>query len=169
MCVQDVDVQCVLQFTLLHAAGCALHRHTSRVIHRLELCSEFAIFRSPTSAYNYVVHALSVHRPYIDKEKKTACRGDEREAARSSNLRERSAQRQSERRSPLRPLGSRREPTTADSGTGTPTRTQPGKVVAAQREARTATTRWRSRRRERRLRVVVVVREAGREASQPSR
>ena len=37
ICVQDIDVQCVLQFTLLHAAGCALHRHTSRVIHRLEL------------------------------------------------------------------------------------------------------------------------------------
>ena len=37
ICVQDVDVQCVLQFTLIHAAGCALHRHTSRVIHRLEL------------------------------------------------------------------------------------------------------------------------------------
>lgn len=36
ICVQDVDVQCVLQFTLIHAAGCALHRHTSRVIHRLE-------------------------------------------------------------------------------------------------------------------------------------
>lgn len=37
ICVQDIDVQCVLQFTLIHAAGCALHRHTSRVIHRLEL------------------------------------------------------------------------------------------------------------------------------------
>ena len=37
ICVQEVDVQCVLQFTLIHAAGCALHRHTSRVIHRLEL------------------------------------------------------------------------------------------------------------------------------------
>lgn len=37
MCVQDVDVQCVLQFTLIHAAGCALHRRTSRVIHRIEL------------------------------------------------------------------------------------------------------------------------------------
>ena len=36
MCVQDVDVQCVLQFTLILAASCALHRHTSRVIHRLE-------------------------------------------------------------------------------------------------------------------------------------
>lgn len=37
MCVQDVDVQCVLQFTLIHAAGCALHRRTSRVIHRSKL------------------------------------------------------------------------------------------------------------------------------------
>jgi hypothetical protein len=37
ICVQDIDVQCVLQFTLIHAAGCALHRHASRVIHRLEL------------------------------------------------------------------------------------------------------------------------------------
>ena len=36
MCVQDVDVQRVLQFTLIHAANCALHRHTSRVIHRIE-------------------------------------------------------------------------------------------------------------------------------------
>ena len=36
MCVRDVDVQCVLQFTLVNAAGCALHRRTSRVIHRLE-------------------------------------------------------------------------------------------------------------------------------------
>lgn len=33
MCVQGVDVQCVLQFTLIHAAGCALHRRASRVIH----------------------------------------------------------------------------------------------------------------------------------------
>ncbi len=41
MCVQDIDVQCVLQFTLIHAAGCALHRHTSRVIHRLELYHMF--------------------------------------------------------------------------------------------------------------------------------
>ena len=37
ICVQDVNVQCVLQFTLIHTVGCALHRHTSRVIHRLEL------------------------------------------------------------------------------------------------------------------------------------
>ena len=37
ICVQSVDVQCVLQFTLIHAAGCVLHRRTSRVIHRLKL------------------------------------------------------------------------------------------------------------------------------------
>jgi len=37
MCVRNVDVQCVLQFTLLLAVGCVLHRPTSRVIHRSEL------------------------------------------------------------------------------------------------------------------------------------
>lgn len=37
ICVQGVDVQCVLQFTLIHAASCALHRRTSRVIHRSKL------------------------------------------------------------------------------------------------------------------------------------
>ena len=45
ICVQDIDVQCVLQFTLIHAAGCALHRHTSRVIHRLELSTDIRSFR----------------------------------------------------------------------------------------------------------------------------
>lgn len=43
ICVQDIDVQCVLQFTLILAAGCALHRHTSRVIHRLELSFRFRV------------------------------------------------------------------------------------------------------------------------------
>ena len=43
MCVQGVDVQCVLQFTLIHAAGCALHRRTSRVIHRLELSCQLLL------------------------------------------------------------------------------------------------------------------------------
>lgn len=38
MCVRGVDDLCVLQFTLIIAAGCALHRRTSRVIHRIELC-----------------------------------------------------------------------------------------------------------------------------------
>ena len=42
MCVQGVDVHCVLQFTLIHAAGCALHRRTSRVIHRSKL---YFVFR----------------------------------------------------------------------------------------------------------------------------
>ena len=39
MCVQDADAQCILQFTLHNAAGCALHRRASRVIHRSELSS----------------------------------------------------------------------------------------------------------------------------------
>lgn len=46
MCVQDVDVQCVLQFTLIHAAGCALHRPPSRVIHHLELSKSKMPIRS---------------------------------------------------------------------------------------------------------------------------
>lgn len=52
ICVQDVDVQCVLQFTLLHAAGCALHRHTSRVIHRLELYFRFAAVKAASTRIN---------------------------------------------------------------------------------------------------------------------
>ena len=32
--VQNIDAQCVLQFTLLLAASCVLHRRPSRVIHR---------------------------------------------------------------------------------------------------------------------------------------
>ena len=44
ICVQDVDVQGVLQFTLSIAASCALHRHTSRVIHRPELCTAYFYF-----------------------------------------------------------------------------------------------------------------------------
>ena len=50
MCVQGVDVQCVLQFTLIHAAGCALHRRASRVIHRSKLFSEVFCFRSAGAA-----------------------------------------------------------------------------------------------------------------------
>ena len=45
ICVQGIDVQCVLQFTLIHAAGCALHRRTSRVIHRSKLCFFFSSYR----------------------------------------------------------------------------------------------------------------------------
>ena len=43
ICVQSIDVQCVLQFTLIHAAGCVLHRCTNRVIHRLELYLRFLV------------------------------------------------------------------------------------------------------------------------------
>jgi hypothetical protein len=31
MCVQDIDDQCVLQITLIHAVCCALHRLASQV------------------------------------------------------------------------------------------------------------------------------------------
>ena len=48
ICVQNVDVQCVLQFTLIHAAGCVLHRRTSRVIHRLKLFS-FCLTRNQST------------------------------------------------------------------------------------------------------------------------
>ena len=37
MCVRNVDDQGVLQFTLIHAVGCVLHRRGSRAIHRLQL------------------------------------------------------------------------------------------------------------------------------------
>ena len=43
MCVRNADDHCVLQFTLILAAGCVLHRRTSRVIHRRELF--FSSFR----------------------------------------------------------------------------------------------------------------------------
>ena len=43
MCVRNADDHCVLQFTLIHAAGCVLHRRTSRVIHRQELSTRFSV------------------------------------------------------------------------------------------------------------------------------
>lgn len=52
MCVQDVDVQCVLQFTLIHAAGCALHRPPSRVIHHLELSRMVTVIVRSAAARN---------------------------------------------------------------------------------------------------------------------
>jgi len=57
MCVRNVDVQCVLQFTLLLAVGCVLHRPTSRVIHRSEL-SFFA-----KSTWNETLHGIRESRP----------------------------------------------------------------------------------------------------------
>ena len=63
ICVQDIDVQCVLQFTLLNAAGCALHRHTSRVIHRLEL---YRVRLSPTRTCRQEAFASVVDRSLID-------------------------------------------------------------------------------------------------------
>ena len=55
MCVRNVDDQGVLQFTLILAAGCVLHRRTSRVIHRQELChNSWKIF--PSSAEHQENH-----------------------------------------------------------------------------------------------------------------
>jgi hypothetical protein len=36
-CAFETSMFCYLQFTLIHAVGCVLHRSTSRVIHRSEL------------------------------------------------------------------------------------------------------------------------------------
>ena len=47
MCVRSVDDHGVLQFTLILAAGCVLHRRTSRVIHRQELFLVFSFISSP--------------------------------------------------------------------------------------------------------------------------
>ena len=65
ICVQDIDVQCVLQFTLIHAAGCALHRHTSRVIHRLELSFAFQFFvnSAPSRTASFEQRIANGHRP----------------------------------------------------------------------------------------------------------
>ena len=63
ICVQSVDVQCVLQFTLIHAAGCVLHRRTSRVIHRLKLFS-FKLDEKTTKA---VVLAIVHHKSVLRK------------------------------------------------------------------------------------------------------
>ena len=52
ICVRGVDVQCVLQFTLIHADGCALHRRTSRVIHRIELCFRLSLLRERRESGN---------------------------------------------------------------------------------------------------------------------
>ncbi len=49
MCVRGIDDLCVLQFTLVNAAGCALHRRTSRVIHRIELSFLFRKLKGATS------------------------------------------------------------------------------------------------------------------------
>ena len=54
MCVQGIDAQCVLQFTLIHAAGCALHRLASRVIHRPEWSFWFFVFLLQSLAFPFV-------------------------------------------------------------------------------------------------------------------
>jgi hypothetical protein len=68
ICVQDIDVQCVLQFTLIHAAGCALHRHTSRVIHRLELSNVFTFQEKEGGASSYRSRAQRRRRRHQEQQ-----------------------------------------------------------------------------------------------------
>lgn len=58
MCVQDFDVQCVLQFTLVNAAGCALHRHASLVIHRIEWSFVFHLDKRTQESAHSSHHSL---------------------------------------------------------------------------------------------------------------
>ena len=44
ICVQDIDDQCILQITLIHAVCCALHRLASLVVHRIGLYLYFYVF-----------------------------------------------------------------------------------------------------------------------------
>ena len=50
MCVRSVDDQGVLQFTLIHAVGCVLHRRASRAIRRLQLFQRLHISARMSSA-----------------------------------------------------------------------------------------------------------------------
>ena len=50
MCVREVDDPSVLQFTRGNASGRALHRHTSRVIHRSELVYTFKVLSARRAA-----------------------------------------------------------------------------------------------------------------------
>jgi hypothetical protein len=47
MCVQSVDDQCVLQFTLINAAGCALHRRTNPVTQWIDAQDVFRTYNTP--------------------------------------------------------------------------------------------------------------------------
>ena len=77
MCVQDVDVQCVLQFTLVHAAGCALHRHTSQVIHRLELSDSYRPAEPGWNGASIEIDREPSHTETASASKtEKACRGD---------------------------------------------------------------------------------------------
>jgi len=48
MCVQDIDAQCVLQFTLIHAAGCARSKWWLRNFFDLSVCKFFEMLDRTT-------------------------------------------------------------------------------------------------------------------------
>ena len=56
ICVQDVDVQSSLRFTLIHTVGCTLHRPTNRVIHRIQ----FYIHAYALSARWYLIGSQAI-------------------------------------------------------------------------------------------------------------
>ena len=61
--VQKVDVQCVLQFTLLLALSCVLHRLASRVIHRRESYVDLSPIKSNSSAIGKATQSTRPERP----------------------------------------------------------------------------------------------------------
>ena len=63
ICVQVIDAQCVLQFTSRHAACCALHRFTSRVIHRSEFCFLSLRLATGPTAHAPPTFRRAGHRP----------------------------------------------------------------------------------------------------------
>ena len=77
ICVQDLDVQCVLQFTLINAAGCALHRRTNPVIHRQECLS---VCRTKTTTRSDARPSRILKRTSTSDERKL--KNDARAAAR---------------------------------------------------------------------------------------
>ncbi|EUB61083.1 hypothetical protein EGR_04116 [Echinococcus granulosus] len=62
ICVQDVDVQSSLRFTLTHTVGCTLHRRTSRVIHRTQLPAHTAYKERQSSRLTAAV--VLAHRAF---------------------------------------------------------------------------------------------------------
>ena len=72
MCVQNANDQCVLQFTLLLAAGCVLHRRTSRAIHHRELYLVFFRGLRFISYMSWFINSVVFYRPKIRHKGTTA-------------------------------------------------------------------------------------------------
>jgi hypothetical protein len=66
MCVRKISAQCVLQFTPSNAFRCALHRRTSRVIHRQEYLLIFCRVYLPVLARAQPTHRSVVVASFTD-------------------------------------------------------------------------------------------------------